>query len=154
DGNRWAIVGDVLAELQRPADPLGQFSRWSAWEAAVLSRVGDPAGCQRIVVERQGAMDADQAEADVVREGIVSDLRARRHDPLLGPAWTPCTSMAEMGHRATGEKRPTNQVSAYLGPTEVPNERRPHPRLPRHRPRRGSRPAGGDVRLLHLAGDR
>src|SRR5262249_38538861 len=66
DANRWAIVGDVLAELQRPVGRLERYSRWSAWEQAVLSRVAEPAEAQRVIEERQEAVDGDQAEADLV----------------------------------------------------------------------------------------
>jgi hypothetical protein len=51
--NRWAIIGDILAELQRKAEPLNKVSRWGSWEQAVLSKVAEPSDCQKVILERQ-----------------------------------------------------------------------------------------------------
>jgi hypothetical protein len=59
DANRWEIVGDIGAALQGPAAPLERVSRWGMWESAVLSRVGEPVECQRVIRERQGEADED-----------------------------------------------------------------------------------------------
>jgi len=55
--------------------------RWSTWEKGILSRIGDPAECQRVIEERQAAIDDDQTEADIVREGVRAELRRRGASP-------------------------------------------------------------------------
>jgi hypothetical protein len=112
---RWAIVGDLLALLQREVPKLERYSRWSAWEQGVLSRVEDPAACQEAIARRQQARDDDTAEADIIREGFAEELRRRRHDPDREAVWIPARVAAAVVNEATGEKYPTNRATSYLG---------------------------------------
>ena len=120
DGRRWAIVGDILAELRRPAAALARYSRWSRWEEAVLSRVADPAGCQAAIAERQGAIDDDQAEADLVRGAFVAEMRRRGHTPETDAVWMPAAVAAAVVNAATGERFAVNRASNYLGNLVIP----------------------------------
>jgi hypothetical protein len=112
--HRWAVIADVLAELRRPVQPLARYSRWSAWEQAVLARVADPAAAQKAIEERQAALDDDQAEADVVRLAFVQELRRRRHVPEREAVWIPTAVAAAIVNQATGEKYPVNRAAVYL----------------------------------------
>lgn len=114
DRRRWDIVADALAELRKPAQPLGTYSRWSAWEDGVLARTSDPKAAQALIVKRQEAMDDDRAEADLVRDGFVQELQRRGHAPDLEVVWVPAQVAAEIVQRATGEKYPVNRASAFL----------------------------------------
>jgi hypothetical protein len=114
DAHRWEIIADVITELRRPVPALAKFSRWSGWEAAVLSRVGDPAAAQKLIAERQESIDDDHAEADVVRDYFVRELQARRHNPDADGIFIPTRTAAIWVNGATGEKYPTNRASSYL----------------------------------------
>jgi hypothetical protein len=114
DAQRWAIIGDILAELRRKARVLERYSRWSAWEAAVLARVAEPAECQKVIAERQDAIDDDQAEAALVREGFVRELQRRGHDPEAEAIWIPSADAAAFVNAATGEQYPVRRASVYL----------------------------------------
>jgi len=74
---RWDIVGDLLALLRRPVVvPAGfRFTRWAAWEEAVLCRLPDPVGLQALLTERRAAIDDDDEQADDVTEAIRDLLR-------------------------------------------------------------------------------
>jgi hypothetical protein len=115
DRCRWQIIGDLLAELRRPASLLSRFSRWSAWEQAVLARVTDPAGCQRVIEERQAAIDDDAGEAALVRGGFWTELCRRGHDPDTEGVLIPAADAAAIVNAATGERYPTRKASNYLG---------------------------------------
>ncbi len=121
--NRWAIIGDILEALKAPVGKLVRHSRWGAWEDAVLARVGDPAECQKVILERQESVDEDAAEADLVREAIAKELRDRGHDPEEDFVWIPSKDLANIVGEATGEKRSTNKTSAYLRTLGVPELR-------------------------------
>jgi hypothetical protein len=114
DGKRWEIVGDCLAILKQPAATLRRYSRWAAWEAGVLSHVADPSECQKVIGERQEAMDDDAGEAAVVREAFVAELTSRGYVPDEATVWISAEQAAEIVNRATGEKYPTNRAGVYL----------------------------------------
>jgi hypothetical protein len=111
---RWEIIADCVAELKRDARPLDRYSRWSAWESAVLSRVPEPAEAQQVIAERQAAMDDDQAEAGLVRDGLVTLLRDRGHDPETEAVWIGAAQAAAVVNEALGEHYPTNKAGTYL----------------------------------------
>jgi hypothetical protein len=113
--NRWAIIADILAELRRPVPALTKYSRWAAWEQAVLARVKDPAAAQKAIVERQGALDDDQAEADLVRQEFVRELDRRGHKPEEEAVWIPAKPAAAIVNQALDEKYPVNRAGVYLG---------------------------------------
>jgi hypothetical protein len=124
DRCRWQIVGDLLAELRRPAAPLARFSRWSAWEQAVLARVPDPAGCQRVIEERQAAIDDDAGEASIVRDGFRAELRRCGHEPDAAAVWISATQAANVLNAATGEKYAKNRAGVYLATLHLPELRK------------------------------
>lgn len=80
--NRWAIVGDILAELRRPLPPVRTSSRWGAWEAGVLARsTDDLEACQQVIAARQEEVDDDRTEMLLVRETVIALLKSRKVDP-------------------------------------------------------------------------
>jgi hypothetical protein len=113
--DRWAIIGDILAALKAPAEPLKQHSRWGAWEDAVLARVAEPSDCQKVILERQEAVDDDAEEAGLVRDFFRSALRGRGHDPDRDAVFIPTATASAWVNEATNEKRPTNIAGTHLG---------------------------------------
>jgi hypothetical protein len=124
EAHRWEIIGDLIEVLKAPGAQLARFSRWAAWEAGVLSRVGDPGEAQRTVAERQADMDEDENEAAVMREAFVEELRRRRHDPDREAIRIPAAVVAEVVSAVTGEKYARNKASALLGTLAIPELRR------------------------------
>jgi len=124
DDNRWAVVGDLLAQLAGPKAALARPSRWATWEQEVLACVADPDGCQRVIADRQGAVDGDQEDADQVREAFAAALRLRGHDPETAVVFIPSRDAAEIVNQATGESRPVQRASAYLQTLAVPQLRK------------------------------
>jgi hypothetical protein len=121
---RWAIVGDLLAELRRPVKKLARYSRWSAWEQAVLSHVAEPADCQKVIEERQDTIDDDKHEADIVRGVFVNELRARGHDPLQDAVWLSSVEVAGFVSLATGERTAPKRATSYLRTLSIPELRK------------------------------
>jgi hypothetical protein len=66
--HRWEILGDIVAELSKPAPALEPSSRWSSWERDVLARVPLAEQCQEAMKTRQAEQDADDDEAHLIRE--------------------------------------------------------------------------------------
>lgn len=125
ESRRWEIIGDIIARLREPAPRLARFSRWSMWEQAVLARVAEPADCQKVIEERQGAMDDDQDEADLVRLGLRQELKNRRHDPDLEIIRIPSCTMGALLNKVENKlHRPFNQAMAHLYALGVPEIRR------------------------------
>jgi hypothetical protein len=119
DAHRWAIIGDCLAALRAPVARLAKHSRWGAWEDAVLARVAEPKECQKLIAERQDAVDEDQNDYHLVREGIVTALRENGHDPDRQRVLIPSRDLARMVEEATAEKRPVAKASAYVKTLEI-----------------------------------
>lgn len=115
EGRRWEIIGDIISILKAPVTPLKRFSRWSLWEQAVLSRIGDPTECQRVIEERQAVIDDDKTEADMVREGLRNELSRRGHDPDTEVIWIPSTEAAQIVNRIENEEhRSYNRAMTHL----------------------------------------
>jgi hypothetical protein len=125
EARRWAIIGDIISLLETTSAPLRHFSRWSTWEKAVLSRVADPSECQKVIEERQAAIDEDQTEADTVREGIREELRHRGHNPEAEVIWFPSGEMARILNRIENEDhRPFPRAMAHLYMLGIPEIRK------------------------------
>jgi hypothetical protein len=124
ESRRWEIIGDILAELRRAAPALDSHSRWGAWERGVLSRVADPAACQKVIGERQDAVDDDGGEADLVRDHFAEELRARGHDPEKEAIFIKSQVAAVWCNEALDVKRSRPQASAHLRALGVPELRK------------------------------
>jgi hypothetical protein len=120
---RWEIIGDILAELQRPVKPLKPCSRWAAWEAAVLSHVSDPAACQKVIAQRQAEVDDDQAEAELVRTYFAEQIA--RHYASTAEPWFPASQAATWLREALHEPlMATNKASKVLNSLCIPELRK------------------------------
>jgi hypothetical protein len=124
DARRWEVIGDCLAMLRQEPKELGRYNRWGAWEAGVLSRVGDPSECQKVIAERQEAVDDDANEAATVRDAFRAELQRRGHDPDAEALWIPSAVAAEVVCAATNERYAINKASAYLGTLSIPELRK------------------------------
>src|SRR5262249_25806887 len=122
DENRWQIVGDMLAALRtRPATPLGgKYARWSEWEEQVLSRVAEPSDCQKVILERQGDIDGDKEDAELVREAFIVELTRRHHRPDEDAIFIPSVVSAQIVNKATEKRLAIPQATGFLNTLAIP----------------------------------
>jgi hypothetical protein len=113
--NRWAILGDMVAELSRSVPPLAKYTRWSEWERDILAHVAEPADCQAVIRERQEAIDDDATEASIVRDAFVAELKKRGHDAAGDAVFIPTAVAAAVVNGALGERYPVPKASTFLG---------------------------------------
>jgi hypothetical protein len=111
---RWLIIADILATLGGPAKQvLTENSRWASWESEVLSRVNDPAGCQKLIKERQSALDDDEDERKVILEAFVEAVRLKQprsnQQFFLGTR-----EVVELLTDATGERQSPKTIKRLL----------------------------------------
>jgi hypothetical protein len=79
--HRWAIIADLKTFLLRPRVALTRFTRWSEWEADVLSRLPDPHAAQQLISDRQQVADVGDDEGAVIEDYFRQQL-ARCHYKL------------------------------------------------------------------------
>jgi hypothetical protein len=113
--HRWAILGGLVAHLQRPVKMLPSFSRWGDWERDVLGRLAEPERLQNLICERRGAVDDDDDEADLIREAIVDELRVRGHgDAAICGVRITAAVMTDIVNRALNERLTTTSAGTKL----------------------------------------
>jgi hypothetical protein len=79
--HRLEIMADVRYSLETYREAITPATRWAAWESGVLAATNDPAASQKAIVERQGTIDDDNEERDLVAAHFAARLRERGHDP-------------------------------------------------------------------------
>ena len=124
ESKRWAIIGDAVAILKGTPATLARHSRWASWERSVLAHVGDPSECQRVIEERQGEIDDDVAEADLVEAGFAAQLVKNNHDPDTAVVFFSSKQAAEILNETLGEKYPVNRANVFLGILKISSIRK------------------------------
>jgi hypothetical protein len=114
--NRQAIVGDLLAALQKPvATPEDfRYSRWATWEQAVLCKLPNPAEAQRLILERQEGADSDQDEAEIIEEYVALQLRTLKYDPDRDAVRIQTRVLATWYNQATKDRLQTARVKSKI----------------------------------------
>lgn len=102
--HRLEILGDIIAALRVEPSPLERFTRWSTWERDVLQRMPEPADAQRVVEERQTAVDVDGEEATIIEEHFETELLRLEYDLQSQRVFIPSRIAADWYIKATGEK--------------------------------------------------
>ena len=97
------------------------FSRWAAWEKAVLAKV-DPDGkaSPPLVASRQGEIDDDAEEAQLITWQFRDELQRLGHDPDCTCVFIPSKTAALWLKHATGDHWPTNRASGHLATLGIP----------------------------------
>ena len=115
DQDREAIIADCLDFLRSSStQQLGEYSRWAAWEEAVLCRLPKPAESQKLIIERQASCDADQDESDLIEDYFRSRLHGLGYDHERHSVRIPVTTVAQWYNLATGDKQKTQGVTKRL----------------------------------------
>jgi hypothetical protein len=90
------------------------FTRWSAFEAAVLAKLCDPDSCRETILRRQGEVDDETNEAELVASHFRSELRVRGQDPAACCVFLTTGEATEWVQEATGAKIPITRTTPYL----------------------------------------
>jgi hypothetical protein len=115
DDNREAIIADCIGFLMRPADyQFENFTRWGNWERDVLSRLPEPGEAQRVILERQGAADAEGEESSDLEEAIRQKLLEGGYSPDEVVVFIPSKVAAECLSEVSGERYGTTKASRTI----------------------------------------
>jgi len=79
--HRAELIADVVGILRSEPVTLERYSRWATWEREVLARMPEPSDCQKVIAERQDAVDVEAEEADTIEEDFARRLRLLGYDP-------------------------------------------------------------------------
>jgi hypothetical protein len=120
DQYRWEILADIRYLLELPSDGITTRTRWSAWEAAVLSKTTCYEECQSTILQRQQEIDIDEDERQVIIEYLTTKLIELRHDPDTERLHIPSATAAEWIALVRGSRLETNKVSAFLNGLGIP----------------------------------
>jgi hypothetical protein len=96
------------------------FSRWAAWEAAVLARVDPEGKARELVAARQNEVDDDAEEASLVAGHFRDEIQQRGHDPDKACLFIPSEVAAIWLSAATRVHWPTNKASGHLATLGIP----------------------------------
>ena len=118
--HRWEILADIGRLLDLPPGVMVAKTRWSTWEAAVLSKLDLAVECQTLILDRQSAIDDDTAEQDLVIDHFRAQLQRLGHDPDGGPFFLPSAVAAAWLNGANNTSIPTNRASAHLKTLAIP----------------------------------
>ena len=115
DANLPALLADCISFLRSPpVVDLPRYSRWAAWEGAVLSRLENPIEAQRLILERQAACDADSDEMGLVEDFFADQLLKLGYAPDTASVRIPVAVVARWFNWATGDRTRTAGVTRRL----------------------------------------
>lgn len=101
-------------------EELTHYTRWATWERDVLSKVGNPAGIQKLVQQRQAEIDDDAIETELVRNHFRDKIAACGKEPDRVCIFLPNPVPQIWLEEATGERLPTNKASTKLETLGIP----------------------------------
>jgi hypothetical protein len=114
DANRQALIADCLGFFEKPGVALGKFSRWSTWERDVLARLPEPTDTQRVILERQGEVNVEAEELEIIENFIERRLTTLNYNTATEVIHIPVEIVAEWFNSATNEKHRTQAESRQL----------------------------------------
>lgn len=118
-----AILGDIIAALRGPVTPLREFTRWATWERDILQRLPEPADAQKVILERQAAVDVDCEEADIIEEHFGEQLTRLGYDIDRERVFLPSQTTARWFGWATNQ-RDVSVISASRQLSQLATEGR------------------------------
>ena len=122
--HRPAILAEIRDTLLSEPGPLRPKTRWSVWEAGVLSKLPRAEGCQRLFMERQESIDDDNEDRDIVADCFRSQILRCDKDPIDHKLFITSATAARWVNRATNKNMETNQASKYLKGLGIPELRK------------------------------
>lgn len=112
--HRWSIAADCRAIIERQSSPLAIRSRWSSWEHAILSKVGDADAVQALILKRRAEIDADEDDKEEAIAIVEDRLTRAGHDADLCVFFLPMSVLGVWLNEGRNTKEAFNKVSAYL----------------------------------------
>lgn len=102
--NRQEILGDLIGLLRRPQTRLPKYSRWATWEAAILSRLQNPAECLDLILARRSEVDVEEEEGNQIEELFREKLEELDYEPDRDDVFIPSKIAAMWYQDATGDR--------------------------------------------------
>jgi hypothetical protein len=113
--HRWDIFSNIAAFFIRKPVTLPSCSRWGAWERSVLALMPEPEELQRVIAERQTALDADDSEACDIEDHFAKELARLGYDPATDSVHVP-NEVARLWYgRAIGAPVTTTAATRAVG---------------------------------------
>ncbi len=112
--NRWKIIADLAGFFLRPKVQFERFTRWGTWEREILARLPEPAEAQKVIAERQAAVNGDDEEAADVEDYFRRELEKLGYDPDVDNVHIPNDRGREWYAKATGCNWSTTAVSRVI----------------------------------------
>jgi hypothetical protein len=110
--------GGQKAEARQEAP----YTRWAAFEDAVLAKVKGPDRCRELIRKRQAEVDDEANEADLVAAHFRLELREHDLDPARCCVFLSTAEVAEW-LAAAGIKIALNKITTYLNTLTIPELR-------------------------------
>lgn len=143
EANRWAILGDLIAELLCKPQQMTECLRWATWCGAVLARSNNRDGFSKpdelvkLIRKRQEVLDADEDTAESIRSAIVEKVKAAinrlaltkvssdkparwteddsgKRDPETTSVRITNNQLAELYNQIFGESKPVQRVTSEI----------------------------------------
>lgn len=113
ENHRDELICDLVAEFEREALLLQDFSRWGDWERDVLARLPDPIESQRVIRERQAEVDTDSEESSVFVDFIKEELASLTYRPE-SVVFIPSRVLCDFYNDVFREHKSTNAVTRLV----------------------------------------
>lgn len=113
--NHRAIVADIVAALRAEPFGLARFTRWATWEKDILQRLPEPEEAQRVILERQAAVDVEADEAELIEEYFADQLGSLTYRADRDQVLIPSAEVARWYNVATNDKHKVVAVSRIIG---------------------------------------
>jgi hypothetical protein len=120
--HREELFDDFRKFFERPKFKLQHYTRWSHWEAEVLSRTTDPVLAQAMIAERQQLVDAENEEAEMFMaelDAIVTNSYPRDHSVFVPAKALPQVFLSALGQRCEVQAA-SRQVHQFIGEGRLP----------------------------------
>lgn len=114
EANRGRIIADCIAFLRGEAYPLRSFSRWGAWEKDILQRLPEPGDAQRIILERQEAVDVEADDVAIMEEFTAAQLHRLGYSADTSQIFLPSSVVAQWYRWALRDEQKVNSVSHII----------------------------------------
>lgn len=114
DEHRDELLGDLIAALRAEKNPLANYSRWATWESEVLCRLPDPGEAQQLILERQGEVNCELEEGEIIEQYFAEQLTSFGYEPNSAQVRIPTTSAAYWFTKAVGEPMKSSAASRRL----------------------------------------
>ena len=107
---RNEILSDLIRMLRSQPVALKCSSRWGGWEGQILSRLVDPEGIQKVILQRQKEIDVDCDDAEVIEDYFREQLNSLRYE-TDDHVFIPGSIAAKWLYEATGERLTTTKAT-------------------------------------------